>query len=302
MRAGWAYLSAAASLGFIAVWGSENLFWTAPPDDLSTGGFLLAWAAYALVAAAALSAAIWSGLGGWRGAFLGAALLGFGIEGAVVGTMYEAFPAQLVWTPLAWHALITGLCILALPLRLVRARVAAQLGGLLALGLFGAFWGLYWPAERAALPGFLPLLVYLPGLSFGVVAAEVVLTRLRPQGCFGRWLWIAPAGVLALWLLQAVAVPDPLRLCWPVLVGLAVWAMRRLGPGAAGWPDFGPPVPLRRAALFPLAPLATALAVVPGWQAFGAVEVNVPVALVSGAVGLGLWLWLLFRAFRSRAP
>lgn len=297
MRAGPSYLAAAASLGFIAVWGSENLFWTAP-DDLSAVEVLLTWAAYTLVAAAALSVAIWSGLGGWRGAFLGAALLGFGIEGAVVGTMYDAFPAQIVWTPLAWHALVTGLAVLALPLRMARGPLRWQLGALIMLGLFGALWGLYWPTERAGLPGLVPLLVYLPGLSLGVVAAQAVLTRLRPEGRFGRWLWIAPVAVVMLWLVQGAIAPDPRRLAWPLVVGLTVWAMRRLGRGSAAWPAFGPPVPLWRLALFPLAPLLTAILVVPGWRRFGAVPVNVPVALATGAIGLGLWLWLLFRAFR----
>lgn len=300
MRAGWAYLAAAASLGFIACWGSENLFWTAPPDGISPGEFLLTWAGYALVAAAALSVAIWTGLGGWRGAFLGGALLGFGIEGAVVGTMYEAFPAQIVWTALAWHALITGLCILALPIRAARASLPAQIAVLMALGLLGAFWGLYWPTERAMLPGIVPVLIYLPGFSLGVVAAQVALTRLRPQGRIGWWLWVAPAGVASVWLVQGAVAPDPLRLCWPLVVGLTVWAMRRLGSGPA-WPDFGPPAPVWRLAFFPLAPLVSALLVVPGWRAFGTVAVNVPVALVSGALGLCLWLWLLVRGFRRAA-
>lgn len=39
--------------------------------------------------------------------------------------------------------------------------------------------------------------------------------------------------------------------------------------------------------------------VVPGWAALGGVAVNVPVALGTGTVGAGLWLWLLWRAERG---
>lgn len=297
MRDGVRYLVASLCLGWIAVWAGENLFWTTPAPDLRLLDLVFTLGAYSVVAGAALSAVIWSGLRGWRAAFLGGALLGFMVEGAVVGTMYDAFPAQLVWTPLAWHALISGLCVLGGGLALARGPVGRQAVGLLALGVFGAVWGLYWPLEGKVLAGLAGEIAYLglPGLGVGV--AFGVLTRLGPLAAGRWWLWVAPVAMAGLWLVGTVLAPSPLRLAGPGMVLVTVWAMRRLGRG--GGADFGPPVPWARALAFVLAPVATALLVVPAWAELGGVAVNIPIALGTGAAGLGLWLWLVGRAVRG---
>jgi hypothetical protein len=300
MRAGPAYLVASLCLGWIAVWASENLFWSTPDPGLRLTDLLFTWAAYSLAAGAALSAAIWARLGGWRAAFLGGALLGFQIEGAVVGTMYEAFPAQLVWTPLAWHALISGLAVLGGGLALARGGVFLQIAGCLGLGLFGAVWSLYWPLEGKALAGLPALLVYLGLAGACAAAAMAVLSRLAVPATWRWWLWIAPGAMAALWVAGTVFAPGPLRLAGPAMVLGTLWAMRRLGRGGAG-PAFGPPLPWPRALLLTLAPVTTALLVVPAWAAFGGQPVNVPVALATGGTGLGLWLWLLVAAARVRS-
>jgi hypothetical protein len=90
------YAAVVASLGLIATWGSENFFWSAPPDDLTLLGLLITWIAYTVCVAAALSAVLMSGVRGWPALFLGGAIMGWLVEGVVVGTMYEAFPFQLV--------------------------------------------------------------------------------------------------------------------------------------------------------------------------------------------------------------
>lgn len=295
------YLAAALSLGMIAFWGSENLFWIVPQHPVKPHEWLMTWAAYSLVAAGALSAVLWAGLKGWRAAFLGGALLGFGVEGVVVGTMYDAFPLQLVWTPLAWHAPLTGLVVLALTRRLAQGPVAAQIAGLVALGVLGALWGLYWPVEFDTMPGHEVTLPYLAGLALPVVAAHVLLDRLGPLfPPRPLVLWAAPMVLALLWLVRAVLTASPVVLLCPAMVLATVWAMRRLG--RAGQPlDFGPAVPLWRHALFLILPLTVALLVVPGWAAFGAVAVNIPVAWSTGLIGAGLWLWLIFRAARSAA-
>jgi hypothetical protein len=298
MREGLGYAVAALCLGWIAVWAGENLFWTTPAPDLRLVDLGFTLAAYSVAAGAALSAVIWSGLGGWRAAFLGGALLGFQIEGAVVGTMYEAFPAQLVWTPLAWHALISGLVVLGGGLALARGPVGRQVTALAALGVFGAVWGLYWPLEGKALAGMAGLALYLGVAGAGVGLALGVLSRL-PLLRWGRWwLWIAPGAMAGLWLLGGVLSPDPLRLVWPVLVGVTLWAMARLGRGGEGV-TFGPPLRWARCGMVVLAPVVTVLLVVPGWALLGGVAVNVPVALTTGAAGLGLWLWLVVGAGRA---
>ena len=299
-RSGLRYGAAALSLGMIALWGSENLFWTVPQEPLRLGEWVATWAAYSLVAAAALSVVLWAGIGGWRAAFLGGAVLGFGIEGVIVGTMYDAFPAQVVWTPLAWHGVVTGLLVLALPRRLARGALAVQVLGLLALGVLGATWGLYWRNERPVMPGYEVALPYLFGLALPVVAANVALDKLglieRPSPLI---LWAAPGALLILWLVRAVLTGSVVVRACPAMILTTAWILRRLG--RSGEPvSFGPAAPLWRHGLFLLMPLTVAMLVVPGWQAFGPVAVNVPVALGAGAVGLGLWLWLLWQA--ARAP
>ncbi|EEW24216.1 hypothetical protein [Rhodobacter ferrooxidans] len=299
-RAGLRYLGAALALGLIALWGSENLFWTVPLDGIAPLDWLLTWGAYSLVAAVALSAVLWSGLSGWRAAFLGGAVLGFGLEGVVATTMYDAFPFQLVWTPLAWHALVTGLMVLALPRRLARGGVWRQVVGLLGLGLFGAVWGWFWPTERSDLPGFGLPLVYLPGMAVSVVLAQLGLDRLGRLEVPRPWVLLLAPGVLAaLWLGRLAAMPSPLLLACPALIGVTVWAARRLGPGPVGL-ELGPAVPVWRHGLFLLAPLVTALLVVPGWGMFGPVPSNILVAVGAGGAALVLWLRLVIGALRRR--
>jgi hypothetical protein len=298
MREGLGYAVAALCLGWIAVWAGENLFWTTPAPDLSLVDLGLTWVAYSVAAGAALSAVIWSGLGGWRAAFLGGALLGFQIEGAVVGTMYDALPAQLVWTPLAWHALISGLAVLGGGMALARGPLWRQAAGMVALGVFGAVWGLYWPLEGKVLAGWTGMLAYLGVTGVGVGLALGVLSRL-PVLRWGRWwLWLAPGAMVGLWLLGGALSPNPVRLVWLVMVGATVWAMRRLGQRGGGV-TFGPALPWARCGAMVLAPVVTVLLVVPGWAVLGGVGVNVPVALATGAVGLGLWLWLLGKSVRG---
>jgi hypothetical protein len=292
------YVAASLALGLIAVWGSENLFWTTPAAPVVWPEWLATWAAYSLSAATALSAVLWTGVGGWRAAFLGGAILGFCVEGVVVATMYDAFPVQIVWTPLAWHALLTGLAVLCAPRALARGGIAPQVAFLLLLGLSGAVWGLYWPSERETMPGYTAALGYLAGFGLTVVAAHLLLDRLgslsppRPAV-----LAVAPALLAAGWVARLAFGPSPVLLACPAMVAATVWIMWRLGrrgtalslaPAAAPW----------RHALFLIAPVVVALLAVTGWRAFGAVAVNIPIALASGAAGLGLWLWLLAAALR----
>lgn len=162
----------------IAFWGSENLFWTAPPNDVGLRDLLTTWIAYSLAVAVAIGAVIWSGLGGWRALFLGGALLGWLAEGVIVGTTYEAFPFQLVWTPLAWHAAITGLLIGGLCRAGPHWPVWQQLVAVLGLAIVGSAMAQYWPLERATLPGIGPVLLYLAGAGLFVVLANVLLDHM----------------------------------------------------------------------------------------------------------------------------
>lgn len=293
------YVSAALLLGLVAVWASENMFWIVPPSDVTVWVFLLGWGIYSLAAAAALSAVLLTGVSGLWGAFLGGAILGYSVEGAIVSTIYDAFPAQLVWTALAWHALISGGVFVGIarapqqPLAAVSVWTVATCGSV--------FWALYWPTERADLPSHGALAVYLvlPGVL--AIAAHRILDRLMPLAMPPRSvLLIAPIALALIWLGQSVAAPSPVRLAvWPCLA-LMLWLMRRCGPGA-GW---GGGLPLWQAAL-PLLPALTVTAVAPPlWSAFGPVATNIPFALATGLVSLVLVVRAALRrrsALRDRA-
>ncbi len=230
------YLLAAAALGALAFWGSEVFFWSAPPEGLSVAEVALTWAAYAVCAAAALSAVLATGIQGWRAAFLGGALLGWCVEGVVVPTMYQGFPFQVVWTPLAWHALVTGLLVVGLGRAVGAWPLGRRLGAWAALGLAGGAWAAYWPLERGAMPGLAATGAYLVGLGLLVPLAHLLLDRLGSLPVPGRTtLTVAPLLVLLAWLAQVAVAPSPVFLAWPAVVGLTWWVMRRLGePGRPG--------------------------------------------------------------------
>lgn len=303
MRAGretGRFALAALALGGVSSCGSEALFWSFPPEGITALDGALTVLAYSLVAACVLAAVIWSGIGGWQAVFLGGAIGGWLIEGVVVDTMYDAFPFQLVWTPLAWHAAVTGLGVFGLQRRLAAGALWRYLAFLVAAGLVGAGFAGFWPMERAALPP--PPAIFLYQLASGAVAVAcfAMFGRLGalPQPP-GRVLLVAPCLALLLWLGKSVADPRPERLLLPFLLAVTLWAMRRLGNGA---PVSWTPAPLWRDALFLIVPLIVAVFasfVILGTSGF---EANVVAVLVLAPFGLGLWLWLVWRAFRQRAP
>ncbi len=298
---GLRYLAAALALGLIAVWGSENFFWSAPQPGLSALDLALTWAAYAVCAAAALSAVLITGIAGWKALFLGGALLGWLTEGVIVSTAYDNFPINLVWTGLSWHALITSLSILGLCRAGVHWPVGRQIAALVALGLGGAYFAQFWPLERGTMPGFGPVLFYIAGLGLVVPLANLVLDRIAQLALPPPWvLAIAPLCLLLLGILQAAYHPDPRRLSIPVLLGLTVWIMQRLGSGRSAL-AFGAPAPVWRHALFLLAALIVPLLAVPGWHLLQGYPANWPVLVISSVLSLGLWLWLLVQAFRRKS-
>lgn len=292
------FVAASLALGAISVWASENLFWIVPPDGWSLLDWGLTWIAYALAAATALAMVALSGMGGIGAAFLGGAVLGYLVEGAVVGTVYDAFPLQLVWTALAWHGLITGGVVLGLGragARLGPGRMVAIWAG---LGLFGGVWALYWPVEQLMLPDAATLAAYLVGLGAVVPLGHVVLDRIGQVPRPRLWVMAVAPAILALsWLVQGILTLNPLRLLLPLIL-VGIWAiMRRLGQGGAV--SLGPAVPIWQHALFLIAPLLTVAIAVPGWAAIGAVEVNWIIALATGLASL-VWLGRLgWRAFRG---
>lgn len=252
------YLAASFALGGIATWASEWAFWTVMPAFGSPLEPLLLLLLYALASAAALSAAMWSGVRGWPAAFLGGCLLGYAVEGAVVGTTYDDLPVNLAWTALSWHGLVTGGVVLAL----LRApwpagRLALAWAG---LGLGLAVWAQGWAEAGGPDLARPESWAWLGGTALLLPLSAWGLDRLgpipRPRPLL---LWAAPALLALAWAAQAALLLDPRRLLLVPLVALVLWVMRRRAtaePLAARLPNGGP----ARLLLPLLAPLVAALA------------------------------------------
>ena len=67
------YVGLALVLGALSVWASENFFWMMPPPGITPLDFTFTVVAYSIACAVALSAVIWTGIGGMPAAFLGGA-------------------------------------------------------------------------------------------------------------------------------------------------------------------------------------------------------------------------------------
>lgn len=286
------YVLLSLALGGLSVWGSENFFWMMPPAGITPPDFLATLLAYSVAAAVALSAVIWSGIGGFPAAFLGGAIVGYMSEGVIVGTIYQPMPPlfYVIWTPLAWHALITGGVLLGL------GRAAAVLGpGRMALiwavfGLAGSYWAQFWVSEREGIPALWLFAGYIAGLGLLVPLAHVVMDRIgqmpRPQAPV---LWVAPAMALLVWVAQGLADPNPMRVILPLVLGLVLWVMRRLGQRAAPV-SLGRPVPVWQHLLFLIAPAIVVILAPLGWaQGWGTLGANGVVAAVGCCVSV-LWL------------
>jgi hypothetical protein len=278
------YLAASLLLGLIVVWASENMFWIVPPDDLTLLTLGLTWGMYTVASAAALSAVILTGVSGLWAAFLGGAVMGYLIEGTVVSTIYDAFPLQLIWTPLAWHALISGGLFVGLARVALRPVTAVAIWT--AAAVVAVAWALYWPLEHAVLPSHTALAFYLVAPAALAVAAHAGLDRLLPLAPPPRWvLLVAPLALALLWLAQTIAAPSPLRLALFPCLALVIWLMHRRGLGA-GWGSTRLPLWQR---LLPLLPaLAVTVAAPPLWTAYGAQPTNIPFALATGLASLAL--------------
>ncbi|UJW86810.1 hypothetical protein [Devosia sp. SL43] len=279
-----------AMLGAIGMYGSEMLFWSAPPSPVLAGELAQTWLAYALVSAAALMAMAATGARGWLAVFLAGCIYGWLIEGVVVQTVYDVFPYTLVFTGMSWHALLTVLLVGLGVRSSVNWSLPRQLLFLLGLGLFFGLWAQYWPIERPDLPQPMTVALYLIGLGLCVPLANLLLDAQPSRLVFTRWEIISVGGLFsALWVLQLLDAPDWRRLSVPLLVVVTLWLLRRrrnsrdidLGttPMSARWRHW----------LFLLVPVLTAMLASLGWSTLGGVETNWPIAIATSLLALGLF-------------
>ncbi|MEZ5095957.1 MAG: hypothetical protein R2731_07420 [Nocardioides sp.] len=299
------YLLAALGLGVLVTWASENLFWSSISADpaVVAGQFAVALAAYAVAAAAALTLLVRSGAQGWAAAFLGGAMLGWAVEGVVVGTMYDAFPWQVVWTPLAWHALVSGLVVVGLARSAASRSAPRQALYWLLLGIGVGAWALYWPGERAVSAAGATVTLLLPALALPVANVALERVGLLPRDRLPWWMWVAPALLALGWVVRLVASGfTPPLLAWPVAVGAAYAVARRQGDPATPGLLLGEPAPLRRHLLALLAPATAATVAGLGWSVGLAVPTGPAVYVGTSLASLALLARLVVRPRRAGEP
>ncbi|WP_240913615.1 hypothetical protein [Thermococcus sp. JdF3] len=109
------------------------------------------------------------------------AVFGWLVEGVVVQTVYTDFPFQLIWTPLAWHALISVLIGLYFAGEALSDWSVKKVSMLFVfIGAFWGFWASYWKLEDgyAVSPGDFAIYAFLSTLL--LVAAYAVLHASSP--------------------------------------------------------------------------------------------------------------------------
>ena len=301
MTQAFRYFGMAIAMGMISYWASESMFWSFPPQDITPQQWAITVIAYSGAAACALSAVIWSGLGGWKAVFLGGGILGFIVEGVIVSTMYDALPFQLVWTPLAWHALVTGLGLFGMHFMMAEMPAYRHALALGVLGLGGGFFAGYWPLERATLPSAPQILLYHLGTGAAAALGCMMVAQLGRVPRPSSWvLLVVPVLAAALWVFQGIYDPRAERLTLLPMLGLTLWAMWRFGQSQPiGDALSVPQPPLLRHMLVLIAPLVTALIAAFAVRGTSGFAANIVAASTLAPLGLGLWLWLLWQAFRQ---
>lgn len=301
---------------------SEAFYWYAGGTDY------LPRVVFYLIPTTALlwTIARWPGAG-WPTIILAGAVYGFITEGVLTTVVYGGFPFDpfaISYTSLAWHAIVSVGFGLVLLHRLLARGSAARAAT--AIGLFGAFWGVWattlrLPAEDGdELPAIAALVGDVATTTFALytVAATVVigvchllLGRLvRPIDIAPGLVWtraMLVAGTIWFAILVVPAAPwAPVELA--ALLAICAWGLTRLARAAAPGPPLAEvicePVPVRR-----LAPLATLpLTAVVTYAALSSAELGdrairsgvlEPVVAAQTLLGWGLFLAALVIAARA---
>jgi hypothetical protein len=246
--------------------------------------------------------------------FLAAAILGWIIEGVVIGVVYEAIPLSFAWTAIGWHAIIDVLIGFVL-VRKVLGLNRLALTAAMATGI-GLFWGVFATWTRGT-PG--EDITVFSGTDFTVFAfaAAVIWIGSTMLVCklggtefrASRMERVVVFGVMAALaaLMASTALPWSLLLL-PIVL-LTLYALKRARPATPhAWSPFamgfydGTKVRWANFAMLGLAPVAASLSY-PVYLAagFGLNAELVAIPLVFG--GTAMFAVSLFKVLRSgKAP
>jgi len=214
--------------GYILTFYSEWMFWTGrPPSENFFLEAIPTWIAYSFITYFFMTAVSYFRARSFWAIFLCGALYGWLLEGVLVQTMYDAFPIQISFTGLAWHALISvifGWWWLPRRLHTSRAILPCLLFGV-ALGLWSIGWWLEPDVPVAA-----PESVIFYNAFFGIwlIPAYVLWSRFRIADFHPTRIEIIIASILLALYYALVTIPtQPLALLvLPPLLGLILWALQ----------------------------------------------------------------------------
>ncbi len=94
-------------LGAVSWAWSEVGFWAQFRSEDGVGGWVLTWLTYSLAAGVAARALARFPARTAAAVVVAGAFYGWLVEGAVAATLYTSLPFSLVWTGVAWHAVLT---------------------------------------------------------------------------------------------------------------------------------------------------------------------------------------------------
>jgi hypothetical protein len=212
--------------GATCVFASEHLFWARIKPSDQVWEWVLGWLFYSCGVWLCLSVISFFRVHTLAGLFLIGALYGWTMEGVLVQTAYDHFPVQISWTGLAWHATLS-ICVswYFMQRALQSSRAWASHAMAAAIGLFWAFWGVFWrwdepmPSDTTtSFAAFVILFTLLYGLAH-YLQNRVLFRCMR----FGPWSLLISSGiVLAYFIFITVKLQPKAAVIFPILMLLVI--------------------------------------------------------------------------------
>lgn len=283
--------------GYVLFFYSERMFWARLRPEGTAPGMIMTWLVYSALAFFVLLMVNRFKAGDGYSVFLVGAVFGWLVEGVIVQTVYTDFPFGIVWTPLAWHALISVLIGVYLAGKaLSEWKIRNSILFFVLLGAFWGFWATYWKVEDGYVVAAGDFAVYAFLSTLPLLPAYAILHRWAPQEFKPTRIEIGIFAAVLLFfaVFTFLAVPFSV-LVLPPLLTAALYPLRRLGRKSffSGYGHVG----TGRYLLPLLMPASALLVYVPLRGVW--FEVNVPVALVTSAVAIALFLKAVYRGLKE---
>lgn len=296
------------TLGLGAILTALSEVWFYPVRDVNLAVLSVY---YGVIAYTAWLVCARFGLRTWAGAWWGACLFGFMIEGIPVPVLYEALPFTILWTSMAWHALISVTLGLWLFRRVMTRATPVQAVGFCAVS--GVYLGIFavelWSVPVDDAPWvWQPVQVFAMQMLWGwalFMAGHIAIDfsarqTVRPA----RWELPAFGGLSVLaYAAGPMFLLFPVSLVLPVLVVLAVWMIRCDGSAGAA-PVLVQLVNWRPALTRYIASIAIPLGAIATYAALSAADLQLESSALhiiwAGPVALILTGWSAWQTVRPR--